>query len=156
MFLFHCCLEERTRRQKQKLLERKSVYILHSARGHLIIDPWQLSDNSTEATSPRSFTFLYLLSSHTQWQNIKPHQPHYLIPPCSHLSLGHLGCCPLFGWAELWFFVTSLLNGYCPSFSGTYPVKDPPGWNYLVFLGVSLVCWRYTCYPLFVFLLFKV
>lgn len=44
---------------------------------------------------------------------------------------------------------------YCPSFSGTCPVKEMPGWNDLVFLGISHVCRRYTRHLLFLFLLFK-
>lgn len=44
---------------------------------------------------------------------------------------------------------------YCPSFSGTCPVKEMPGWNDSVFLGISHVCSRYTRHLLFLFLLFK-
>lgn len=126
-------------------------------RGRLLALPGiYLSDNSSEATSPRHFTFLYLLSSHTSMTKYQTRStPLSDPPPCSHLSLVHLGCCLLFGWAELGLFVTPLLKGCCPLFNGTCPVNTPGG-NYLVFLGISPVCWRKTCYLLFVFLLFKV
>lgn len=45
---------------------------------------------------------------------------------------------------------------YCLSFNGTCPVKDMPGWNDSVFLGISHVCRRYTSHLLFPFLLFKI
>ena len=97
--------------------------------------------------SPRHFTFLSLLSNqHLNDKMSTLDQSNHLIPPCPHLSLGTPGLLPLVSMCRAVAPFNLPAQWYCPLFNGTCPVKEMPGWSCSIFLAISHVYRRHTCF----------